>query len=199
MPTTPVRASPPAKLHGRHLVASNPFVSCTTLAMGAEGLCPRFPPNANLCRLLILPSGECSRMMCHSLIARRSDVADSRFARCPPMAWLSMPSTWTFMRACAPANYGCTFPAKRCRRSLNEAASSGGPTPRLFWFHPYQSPRRPTSPAVPPPMRAARLRRPASAWSAASNASRLGCWALHLTAGQRSGAGDMLLPRASTT
>ena len=178
MPTTPVRASPPAKLHGRHLVASNPFVSCTTLAMGAEGLCPRFPPNANLCRLLILPSGECSRMMCHSLIARRSDVADSRFARCPPMAWLSMPSTWTLMGACDPANCGCTFPpvAKRCCRPSKETASSGGSTPRLFWTHPYQSPRRRSwthpyqsprlrrsaSPAVPPLLCAARLRRPGS-------------------------------------
>ena len=41
--------------------------------------------NANLCRLLILPSGECSRtgMMYHSFIARRSEfgVAESRFGR----------------------------------------------------------------------------------------------------------------------
>ena len=45
--------------------------------------------NANLFRLLILPSGECSwtGMMYHSLIARRSEfvVADSRFGRCSAM------------------------------------------------------------------------------------------------------------------
>ena len=76
--------------------------------------------NANLCRLLILPSGKCSRagMMYHSSIVRRSEfgVADSRFGRCSPMAWLSMPRTWTLMRACAPVNCGCTFfpAAKRC-------------------------------------------------------------------------------------
>ena len=68
--------------------------------------------NANLFRLLILPSGECSRagMMYHSLIARRSEfgVADSRFGRCSPMAWLIMPSTWTLMRACAPATVSYT-------------------------------------------------------------------------------------------
>ena len=58
--------------------------------------------NANLFRLLILPSGECSRagMMYHSLIARRSEltVVDSRFGRCSPISWLSMSSTCTLMR-----------------------------------------------------------------------------------------------------
>ena len=84
--------------------------------------------NANLCRLLILPSGECSRtgMMYHSLIAHRSEfgAAESRFGRCSPMAWLNMPSTYTLMRACAPVNCGCTFfpVAKRCCRSSNETA-----------------------------------------------------------------------------
>ena len=48
-------------------------------------------------------------------------------------------------------------------------------------------------------MRAARLQRPASAWTAASNASRLGFLALQLTAGSRSGAGVTPLARASTT
>ena len=61
-------------------------------------------------------------MMYHSLIARRSEfgVADSRFGLCFPMAWLSMPSTWTLMHARAPANCGCTCfaVAKRyCRSS----------------------------------------------------------------------------------
>ena len=86
--------------------------------------------NANLCRLLILPSGECSRagMMYHSVIARGSEfgVADSRFGRrCSTMAWLGMPSTWTLMRACAPANCGCTFfpVAKRCCRPSKETVS----------------------------------------------------------------------------
>ena len=53
--------------------------------------------NVNICRLFIPPSGECNRagMMYYSLIARRSDfgVGDSRFGRCSPLAWLSMPST----------------------------------------------------------------------------------------------------------
>ena len=113
MPTTPVRASPPAKLHGRHLVASNPFVSCTTLAMGAEGLCPRFPPNANLCRLLILPSGEWSRagIRYHSLVTLRCEfgVAKSRYDLYSPKAWSRMPCPSTTRRACAPAKYGCNF------------------------------------------------------------------------------------------
>ena len=69
--------------------------------------------NAKLCRLLILPSGQCSRagMMYHSLTDRRSEfgVANSRLGRCSPMAWLSMPSTCTLMCAYAPANCGCTF------------------------------------------------------------------------------------------
>ena len=69
--------------------------------------------NANLCFLLILPSGECSRagIMYHNLLARRSEfgVAESRFGRCSPMEWLSMPSTWTLIRACAPSNRGYTF------------------------------------------------------------------------------------------
>ena len=59
--------------------------------------------NANLCRLLSLPSGERSKagMIYHSLIARRSEfgVADSRFGQCSLMAWLSVPSTWTLIRA----------------------------------------------------------------------------------------------------
>ena len=53
--------------------------------------------SANLCRFLILPSGEWSRagMRYHNLIARRSEfgVAESRFGRCSPIAWLRMPST----------------------------------------------------------------------------------------------------------
>ena len=48
-------------------------------------------------------------------------------------------------------------------------------------------------------MRAVRLRRRGSAWTAASNASRLGCWALQLTAGQRSGAGATPPARDLTT
>ena len=121
-------------------------------------------------------------MMYHSLIAHRSEfgVADSRFGRCSPMAWLSMPSTWALIRACASANCSCTFfpVAKRCCTSSKETASSGGPEPRMFWSHSYQSPRlrRSASPVVLPPMRVTRLRRPGSAWTAvASNASRLGC------------------------
>ena len=119
------------------------------------------------------------------------------------MAWLRMPSTWTLKRGCAPVNCGCTFfpVAQRCCRSPKEMASSGGLTSRLFCSHPYQSPwlSRSASPAVPPPIRAARLRKPGSAWTAASNASRLGCCALQLTAGQRSGTGATPLARASTT
>ena len=106
-------------------------------------------------------------------------------------------------RACAPANCGCTFSpfAKRCSRSSNETASTGGPMPTLFWTHPYQSPRlrRSSSPMVPKTMRLARLRRPKSAWNAAPSASRLGCWAPQLIVGQRSGAGATLLARASIT
>lgn len=53
--------------------------------------------SANLCRLLIRPSGEWSRagMRYHNFIARRSEfgVAESRFGRCSPIAWLRMPRT----------------------------------------------------------------------------------------------------------
>ena len=48
-------------------------------------------------------------------------------------------------------------------------------------------------------MRTIRLRRPGFTWTAAFNPSRLGCWALQLTAGQRSGAGVTPLARDSTT
>ena len=50
-----------------------------------------------------------------------------------------------------------------------------------------------------PPIRLVRLRRPGSAWTAASSASCLECWAPQLTAGQRNGAGAAPLARASTT
>ena len=53
--------------------------------------------NANLCRFLILLSGEWSRAgrRYHNLIDRRSEfgVAKSRFGRCSPIAWLRIPST----------------------------------------------------------------------------------------------------------
>ena len=53
--------------------------------------------NANHCHFLILPSGERSRadMRYHNLITRRSEfgVAESRFDRCSPIAWLRMSST----------------------------------------------------------------------------------------------------------
>ena len=82
----------------------------------------------------------------HRLITRRSGfgAAESRFDRC---AWLRIPSTCTaavLLPGCEP------FP-----RSSNETASSGGPIPRLFWSHPYQSPRlrRSSSPMVPFPIR----------------------------------------------
>ena len=56
-----------------------------------------FSTNANLCRLLILLSGEWRRagMRYHNLIASRSKfgVAESRFGRCSPIAWLRVPST----------------------------------------------------------------------------------------------------------
>ena len=53
--------------------------------------------NANLCCLLIRPSGEWSRvgMIYHNLVARKSEfgVAESRLDRCSLIAWLRMPST----------------------------------------------------------------------------------------------------------
>ena len=143
--------------------------------------------------------------MYHIVITRRIEigVADTRFGRCSPMGWFSIPSKWTLVPACAFANCGCTFfpVAKRCCRSSKETASSDGPTPRLFLSHPYQSPRlrRSATPAVSPHVRSARLRRPGSAWTTASSASRFGCWALQLTAWQRSGAGATPLARALTT
>ena len=52
--------------------------------------------NANLCRLLIRPSGEWSRagMRYHSLIARRIEfgVSESRFGLCSPKVWVRMHS-----------------------------------------------------------------------------------------------------------
>ena len=110
--------------------------------------------NANLCRLLIRPSGEQSRarMRHHSLIARRSEFgvlfqsmvedakymsAQARHVRLPTMAALSR------LRNVAPGP-----PTKRRR---------GGAIPRLLWSHPYQSPKlgRCSSPVVPPTIRLA--------------------------------------------
>ena len=142
-------------------------------------------------------------MMYHNLFARRSEfgVADSRFGRCFPMASLHMPSTWTLMRACAPANSAAFFSRLRSVAVGDPRKRHQVVTTRLFWSHPYQSPRlrRSASPAVPPSMRAARLRRPGSAWTAASNAFGLGCWALQLAAGPRNGADATPLEKASTT
>lgn len=54
---------------------------------------PPLSANANLCRLFIRPSGEWSRAgtVYHSLITRRIEfgVAESRFDRFFPMAWVT--------------------------------------------------------------------------------------------------------------
>ena len=56
---------------------------------------PALSTSANLCRLCIRLSGEWSRagMRYNNFIARRSvfDLAESRFGRCFPLAWLGMP------------------------------------------------------------------------------------------------------------
>ena len=117
-------ASSKASLAASRCLQSLRLLIVCAISHGSRRTMSPIFPNANLCRLLILPSGECSwaGMMYHSLIARRSEfgVADSRFGLCFPMAWLSMPSTWTLMHARAPANCGCTCfaVAKRyCRSS----------------------------------------------------------------------------------
>ena len=75
------------------------------------------------------------------------------------------------------------------------------PYPRLFWSHPYLSPRlrRSSSPTVLCPIHPPQWRRPGSAWTADSSASRLGCWAPQLTVGHRSCVGSLLLASVSTT
>ena len=53
-----------------------------------------FSPNANRCRLLTRPSGECRVCMaCHNIAPRRSEfgVAKSWFGQCSPTAWLMIP------------------------------------------------------------------------------------------------------------
>ena len=92
--------------------------------------------NANFCHLLILSCGACSRAgtMYHSSIARRNEfgVTDSRFGRCSPMVWFSMPTTWMLTRACAPANCSCNFSpvTKRCCRSSKGCLLYTSPSPR---------------------------------------------------------------------
>ena len=148
--------------------------------------------------------GERSRtdVRYHNFIARRSEfgIAAPLFSPLSTMAWLRMP---TLRRACVPANCDYAFfpVARRCPRPSTKTESSGGPTPWLFWSHPYEIPqlRRSSSPVVPLGIRAARSRRLESALPAASKASRLGCWAPQLTTGQRSDAGATPLARASTT
>ena len=114
---------------------------------GNRSTMPPLYTNANVCRLFIRPSGEWSRagMRYHNFTARRSEfgVAKSRFGRCSPIAWLSMSRMRVLRRAYAPASCGCTFfpVTKRCPGSSKETVSSGGSIPRLFWSHPYQSPR----------------------------------------------------------
>lgn len=89
------------------------------------------------------------------------------------------------------------FPVvKRCCKSSKKATLSGDPTLRPLSLILYESPllRGPTSPVIPSRVHAARLRRPESAWSAASSASRLGC-----SPGYWSGAGAVPLAGGSTT
>ena len=100
-------------------------------------------------------------MTYHNFMTGRSefDVAESRLGWCSPIAWLRMLSTWTLRRACAPANCGGNFSRLRSIVRSYHTASSGGPIPRLFWSHPYQSPRlrRSSSPMRPRLILAARL------------------------------------------
>lgn len=134
-------------------------------------------------------------MMYICFISRRNEfgVDKSRFSRWSPVAGLSMRSMKTLRRACLPVNCVCIFSpvAERGGRSSKETVPSGGRTSRLFWPHPYRNPRlrRSSSSIVSPPVCVTRLRRPGSAWTAASSTSRLGCWAPQLTAGQGSGTG----------
>ena len=63
------------------------------ISHGSRSTMSPLSTNANLCRLLMRPSGEWSRagMRYHNLIARRSEfgVTESRFGRCSSIAWLS--------------------------------------------------------------------------------------------------------------
>ena len=126
------------------------------ISHGSRSTMSPFSTNANLCRLLIRPSGESSRagMRYHSLIAGRTEFgAESRFGRCSLKAWLRMRSTRTLGRARAPANCGCTFsrlrnvapgyPTKR-HRVVAPCPGCSGPIctnapgcvgPRRLWSH----------------------------------------------------------------
>lgn len=64
---------------------------------------------------------------------------------------------------------------------------------------PIRTKARSLSPAVLTLIRAARLRRHGSTWTAFSIAIHLGCWAPQLTAGKRSDASAAALAKASTT
>ena len=167
-PTTPVRASPPPKLLGRYPFVSSSLPLCIPSATGAaaglvaalhqrEPLSPLDPavwsvnqgrhdvpelnrPQERVWRLRVL----IRPVLSHGVVDDAKDV--------------------TVQARVRQTNCGCTFflVAKRCGRSFKETASNGGPTPGLFWSHPYQSRRlrRSTSPVPSLLIRAIRFQDP---------------------------------------
>ena len=122
-----------------------------------------------LCRLFIRPSGEWSRasMRYQNRHSHRSafGVADPRFRRCSPIAWLRMPRVLTSRRACSEM-----FP-----QIVQGNRIRGGSMPRLFYSHPNQSLRlrKPSSLMVSPANRVNRWRRHGSTWTVAYSGSCL--------------------------
>ena len=143
-------------------------------------------------------------MRYHNFIARRSEfgATGSRFGRCSHSVVENAKGVNVPARMCSCQLRMCCLPG--CE-TLPQVLKGNG----IEW-RPYAQNglvpsvlnpplRRSSSPMVPPPICAARLRRPESAWAATSSASRLGCRIPQSAAGQRSGAGSVPLAKTSTT
>ena len=133
--------------------------------------------------LVTLPSKECSKpgVRYHNLIALRrgTDVVDACPALDSASALFRVLKTCVCMRACLVASHGLTFftVSNRSLRSFMEMRSRGGPMPGLFWSSHGKNNHASTvgvSP-VPPIIRSALRRSPASAWMAAAMVRRRGC------------------------
>ena len=136
-------------LHSRSGGIQIPSVPSHRVRHHSQGSRTRSPLSiiANVCRLLMGPSGEYSRAgrMYHNLIVCRSElgVAKPRFGRCSPRASLVMPGTWMPQARVSARHLRLyLFPVtKHCCRLSRETASSDGPKNKLFWSHPCHSPR----------------------------------------------------------
>ena len=133
--------------------------------------------------LVTLPSKECSKkpgVRYHNLIALRrgTEVVDVCPALDSASALFRVLKACDCMRACLVASHGLTFftVSNRSLRSSMEMRSRGGPMPGLFWSHGKNNPPSTVGVSpVPPIIRSALRRSPASAWMTAAMIGRRGC------------------------